>query len=267
MGAGAEFEKLAGIMERLRAPEDGCPWDREQTFDSIKPYLLEETYEVMEAIDARAWPELCDELGDLMLQPVFFAQMAREAGYFTIEDSLRLINEKMIRRHPHIFGGGQADTAEDVKRNWYQIKAEEDCAKGKAPVGLLDRVPRALPALVEAQQIASKAARVGFDWENPDQVMAKLQEELGELAEARSSAVPSEIEGELGDILFVLVNLARFLKVDPEQALRKTNAKFRERFAYVEQGLAARGKVFADSNIEEMESLWQEAKQASKSGH
>jgi MazG family protein len=265
--AGAEFETLVGILRRLRAPVDGCPWDREQTFDTIKPYLLEETYEVMDSIDARDWPGLCDELGDLMLQPVFFAQMAAEAGHFTIEDSLRAINAKMIRRHPHIFSEGvTADTPDAVKRNWDQIKASERAAKGEAPAGLLDRVPRALPALVEAQQIAGKAARVGFDWEHVGQVLDKLDEELAELAEARQSGNPSEIEGELGDILFVIVNLARFLNADPEQALRKANSKFRSRFAHVEQGLAARGRTFAESNIEEMESLWQEAKQQSKSG-
>ncbi len=247
-------------MARLRAP-DGCPWDREQNFDSIKPYLLEEAYEVMDSIDARDWPGLADELGDLMLQAVFFAQMASEQGTFTIDDSLDAICEKLIRRHPHIFGSGKADTPEQVKRRWDEIKEEERREKGESPRPLLDKVPRALPALVEAQKLTAHAAEVGFDWENPDQVLDKLHEELAELAEARRGASSEELEGELGDLLFVLVNLARFLKVDPEQALRKTNAKFRERFGYIEQQLSRNGKTLAGTPIAEMEALWQKAKQ------
>jgi MazG family protein len=246
-------------MARLRAP-DGCPWDREQTFDTIKPYLLEEAYEVMEAIDARNWGELADELGDLMLQSVFFAQMAAEEGHFRIEDSLDAINNKLIRRHPHIFGDSEANTAEDVKKRWDEIKAEEKKAKGESPKLLLESIPRSLPALVEAAHISSRAARAGFDWDNAEQVLEKLEEELHELHAARQDASQEEIEGEIGDILFVLVNLARFMKVDPEQALRKSNAKFRRRFAHVETQLQNRGKVFGDSNIEEMEELWQDAK-------
>lgn len=250
--AGAEFDRLVDIMRRLRAP-GGCPWDREQNFDTIKPYLLEEAYEVLDAIDARDWPALAEELGDLLLQPVFFAQMAAEAGHFEIADSLRAINEKLIRRHPHVFSTGDAKTADDVKRRWDEIKAEEKPERK----GLLDGIPRALPALIEAQQIASKAAGAGFDWDNVEQVFEKLEEEVGEL---RDAATPESIEGELGDLLFVIVNLARFFKVDPEQALRKTNAKFRRRFRHVESGLAAQGKTPRDSTIAEMEALWQEAK-------
>ena len=248
-------------MARLRAP-DGCPWDREQTFDTIKPYLLEESYEVMEAIDARDWRELADELGDLMLQSVFFAQMASEAGHFGIEDSLDAINNKLIRRHPHIFGDSEAHTADDVKKRWDEIKAEEKKAKGEAPKLLLESIPRSVPALVEAAQISSRAARAGFDWENAEQVLEKLEEELHELAEAREQASHEEIEGEIGDLLFVLVNLARFVKVDPEQALRKSNAKFRRRFAHVERTLQSRGKTLFDSNVQEMEEIWQEAKRS-----
>ena len=259
--AGEKFEKLVSIMARLRAP-GGCPWDREQTFDTIKPHTLEETYEVLEAIDARDWPGLADELGDLMLQPVFYAQMASEAGHFDIEDSLDAINNKLIRRHPHIFGDSEAHTADDVKKRWDEIKAEEKKAKGERPKLLLDSIPRSLPALVEASQISSRAARSGFDWENAEQVLAKLEEELHELAEARKQASHEEIEGEVGDLLFVLVNLARFMKVDPEQALRKSNAKFRRRFAHVETSLQARGKALPESDIEEMEALWQEAKRS-----
>jgi MazG family protein len=251
---GERFERLVGIMARLRAP-DGCPWDREQNFDTIKPYLLEEAYEVFDAIDQRDWSGLAEELGDVLLQAVFFAQMASEEGKFRIDDSLDAICEKLIRRHPHIFADGTAKTSGDVKRRWDEIKADEKREKGKPQQGRLTSIPRNLPALVEAQQISSKAADVGFDWENPGQVLDKLDEELRELAEARESGTPAELEGEIGDLLFVLVNLARFLKVDPEQALRKTNAKFRKRFAFVESRTA-----LPDATIGEMEALWQEAK-------
>ncbi len=257
--AGEKFDRLVAIMARLRAP-GGCPWDREQSFDSIKPYLLEETYEVMQAIDDRDWPELAEELGDLMLQPVFFAQMASEDDRFRIEDSLDAINEKLIRRHPHIFGDAKADTASQVLKRWNEIKLEEKKAKKQEPKLLLESIPATLPALVEAQHISSRAAGVGFDWENPEQVLEKLDEELRELAEARTSATHEQIEGEIGDLLFVLVNLARFMKVDPEQALRKTNRKFRYRFGHVERELAERGKTLSDSSVAEMEQLWQEAK-------
>ena len=257
---GERFQKLVEIMARLRAP-GGCPWDREQTFDSIKPYTLEETYEVLDAIDRKAWSELCEELGDFMLQAVFFAQMAAEEKHFTIDDSLDAINEKLIRRHPHVFGDQSAATGDDVKRIWGKVKAAEKEKKGRQEDSLLAPVPRSLPALVEAQQIASRAAGVGFDWENPEQVLEKLHEELSEFDEARRTASHDKIEDELGDMLFVLVNLARFVKVDPEQALRRTNAKFRKRFAFIEQQLAQRGRKFEDSNITEMEELWQQAKQ------
>jgi len=238
-------------MARLRAP-GGCPWDREQNFDTIKPYLLEETYEVMDAIDTRDWNGLAEELGDLLLQSVFFAQMASEAGHFDISDSLEAINSKLVRRHPHVFGDGSANTADDVKRKWDEIKKAEKPEKK----GLLTGVPRTLPALVEAQQISSRAATAGFDWENVDQVFGKLKEEVAELNAASSQ---DEKEDELGDILFVIVNIARFLKVDPEQALRRTNAKFRRRFGHVEEGL---GKPLKEATIEEMEALWQAAKQS-----
>jgi MazG family protein len=253
---GEKFERLVAIMARLRAP-GGCPWDREQSFDTIKPYLLEETYEVLEAIDKRDWPALADELGDLLLQAVFFAQMASEENKFRIDDSIDAIVQKLIRRHPHVFADGLAKTSDDVKRRWDEIKADEKKSKGEPVRGLLESVPRNLPALVEAQQISSKAAGVGFDWENPDQVLDKLDEELDELAGAREGGSREELEGEIGDLLFVLVNLARFLKVDPEQALRKTNAKFRKRFAHVEAGARLPG-----ATIEQMEALWQEAKRA-----
>jgi MazG family protein len=256
---GEKFQKLVEIMGRLRAPE-GCPWDREQTFDSIKPFTLEETYEVLDAIDRRDWNDLAEELGDFMLQAVFFAQMASEQQLFEIGDALDAINSKLIRRHPHVFGDEQAQTAGDVKRIWGEVKAAEQKDKGKEEHGLMAGVPSALPALVEAQQIASRAAGVGFDWENPEQVIEKLHEELAELEEARQAASPDELENEIGDLLFVLVNLARFMKVDPEQALRRTNRKFRQRWGHIERRLAESGRKPADSNIEEMEALWQQAK-------
>jgi MazG family protein len=254
--AGQKFERLVEIMARLRGP-DGCPWDREQTFDTIKPYTLEETYEVLNAIDQGDWAELADELGDLMLQCVFYAQMAAEAGYFRIEDSLDAINAKLVRRHPHVFADALAETPDEVKKRWDEIKAEEKAGRNGGSNLLLDDVPRNTPALVEAAQISSKAAGAGFDWDNVDQVLEKLDEERRELRDARSQ---DEREHEIGDMLFVIVNIARFLKVDPEQALRKTNAKFRKRFGHVEQSLAGRGKRLEDSNIEEMEALWGEAK-------
>ena len=259
MSAAEKFDRLVALMARLRAP-GGCPWDREQTFDSIKPHTLEETYEVLDAVDRRAWPELAEELGDYILQAVFYAQMAGEQDLFTIEDALDAVNRKLVRRHPHIFGEESAETAGDVKRIWSEVKAAEKAAQGREGESLLAPVPRALPALVEAQQITSRAAQVGFDWENPEQVLDKLREELDEFAEARRGGSHDELEGELGDLLFVLVNLARFVKVDPEQALRATNAKFRQRFGYIETKLAERGSRLADATIEEMEALWQEAK-------
>jgi MazG family protein len=252
--AGERFDQLIEIMRRLRAP-GGCPWDREQTFDTIKPFLLEETYEVLDAIDRRDWNELRGELGDLLLQAVFFAQMAEEAGYFNIADSVEAISEKLIRRHPHVFGDENAQTEADVRKRWSEIKATE---KAK-PQSLLEGVPRALPALVEAQQISSRAAQSGFDWPDITGVLDKLEEERQELAAA---VTPAEREHEIGDLLFTLVNIARFHKVDPEQALRRANARFRERFGHVEQRLSAQGRTIAQSNIEEMEALWQEAKSA-----
>jgi MazG family protein len=257
--AGSKFQRLVDLMARLRAP-GGCPWDREQTFDSIKPYTLEETYEVLDAIDRRDWDDLRAELGDFLLQAVFFAQMASEQKLFDIGDSLDAINEKLIRRHPHVFADETARTEGDVRKRWDQIKAEERLEKGAAP-GLLTGVPRALPALVEAQQIASRAAGAGFDWRHAGEVLAKLDEERVEFAEACAQGSHDRIEDELGDLLFVLVNLARFYKVDPEQALRRTNAKFRQRFAHIERRLADRGKQVSGTPIEELEALWQEAKQ------
>lgn len=257
--AGQKFQRLVEIMARLRSP-DGCPWDREQTFESIKPYLMEEAYEVLDAIDRRDWRALAEELGDLMLQSVFFAQMASEEGRFTIEDSLEAIAEKLIRRHPHVFADGDAKTPEEVKARWDVIKQAEHEEKGDNR-GLLEKVPRAMPALMEAQQLTSRAASVGFDWENADQVLAKLEEELKELAAARKDGAPEQVQHEVGDLLFVLVNLARLLKVDAEQALRAANARFRSRFSHIERSLAAEGKSLKETSLAEMDRLWEEAKQ------
>src|SRR4051794_12964376 len=256
---GEKFERAVEIMARLRAP-GGCPWDREQTFDSIKPFTLEETYEVLDAIDHRDWNELSQELGDFILQAVFYAQMAAEQGLFRIEDALDAINQKLVRRHPHVFGDESAGNASEVLNIWGRVKDSEPKAERKKDAGLLGGIPRALPALVEAQQIASKAAGVGFDWENAEQVIDKLHEELAELNEARRNATHDRLEDELGDMLFVIVNLARFVKVDPEQALRRTNAKFRERFGFIERKLSERGKSLQEATLDEMEALWQEAK-------
>jgi nucleoside triphosphate diphosphatase len=249
--AGQKFAQLVEVMARLRAP-GGCPWDRKQTFDTIKSYLLEEAYEVMDAIDRRDWPGLQEELGDLLLQPVFFAEMAREQGLFSIADSIEAIHEKLIRRHPHVFGDAHAETPEDVKLRWDEIKNQEKAHVQDASV--LDTIPRNLPALMEAEKIGHKAASTGFEWPNVEGVLDKFQEEATELARARDSEDHGHIEHELGDLLFTVVNLARFLRVDPEQALRKTSARFRRRFAYVEAE-----KREGDS-LERLEELWQRAK-------
>ena len=256
-GTAEEFERLVELMARLRGP-GGCPWDRKQTFDSIKPYTLEETYEVLDAIDARDWPGLKEELGDFLLQAVFYAQMAQEEGLFTIADALAAINEKLVRRHPHIFGDTQADTAEDVKLRWDEIKREERARKGLVAVqSALDEVPRGLPALMEAEKVSKKAAERGFDWPSAEGVLDKLREEAEELAVAELAGEQEAVEHEVGDLLFTLVNLARKLKVDPEQALRGTTGRFRRRFGYVEDGLAKRESAVT---LEEMEALWQEGK-------
>jgi MazG family protein len=264
---GGKFERLVEIMARLRA-EGGCPWDRQQTFDSIKPYTLEETYEVLDAIDRRDWRALAEELGDLILQAVFYAQMAAEEGRFSIGDSLDAINAKLVRRHPHVFGQGTAKTAEQVLARWNEIKQEEKRERGEEKQGLLDSVLRNQPALMEAAHLSKKAAAAGFDWPDISGVFGKMREELSELEKAREGGSKEKIEEEIGDLLFTVVNVARFLGVDPEQALRRTNAKFRTRFAEVENGLAARGRDFRQTTIEEMEELWQQAKskEESKSG-
>jgi nucleoside triphosphate diphosphatase len=254
------------IMARLRAP-NGCPWDREQTFDSIKRHTLEETYEVFDAIERRAWPDLKDELGDLLLQVLFYAQMASEAGYFSIEDVASNLNAKLIRRHPHIFAGAEAVDSSAVLRNWEQIKQNEKKASAQPQSSMLDDIPRSMPAVMEAAKLGSRAAKVGFDWPNTDGLFDKLQEEIGELkAELPPSSGHSSttaVEAELGDILFTVVNLARHLKVDPESALRATNTKFRRRFAAMESA-AGGADALAASTPSQLDLLWNEAKNEAK---
>jgi nucleoside triphosphate diphosphatase len=285
---GERFERAVAIMERLRAP-GGCPWDREQTFDSIKPYTLEETYEVIEAIEKRDWNELTGELGDLLLQVLFYAEMAKEQGTFSLDDVLERLTTKLVDRHPHVFGEAKADTAADVKRNWEALKVEERKKRGesnsKGPAeqsSILAGISSAMPAMLEASKLSSRAAQVGFDWPNVEGLFDKLDEETRELREhlkdfgedirpqgrgvagsgrqTLSEEVRERAEEEIGDLFFVLVNLARYLSVDPESALRKMNRKFKRRFQWMEQRLSEGGRSAAQAGMEELESLWQAAK-------
>lgn len=251
------FDRAVTIMRRLRAP-GGCPWDAEQTHDSLKRYLLEECYEVIEAIDTGDDALLKEELGDLLLQPLFHSAIAEERGSFTIDDVLDTLADKLIRRHPHVFGDEEIRTSEEQVANWEKIKKEE---KGEERRSALAGVPPHLPALLKAQKITEKAARVGFDWEHVDQVFAKVLEELHELEETLSSRDQERMEAELGDLLFAIVNLGRFLSVNPEDALRKTIQRFSSRFAHVEDTLHSRGVQLKDATLDEMEALWQEAKE------
>ncbi|GMV63570.1 MAG: nucleoside triphosphate pyrophosphohydrolase [Parvibaculum sp.] len=255
------IETLLEIMARLRDPDGGCPWDLEQDFASIAPYTIEEAYEVADAIERGDMDDLKDELGDLLLQVVFHAQMAKEEGRFGFPDVVRAICEKMIRRHPHVFGDEEQRSAGAVKGRWEEIKAEEKAEKGKAPTSILDDVPLALPALARAIKLQNRAARVGFDWPDTSLVIDKLNEEMLELsAEVAKGGDADRLEDEMGDLLFVYANLARHMKVDPEAALRRANAKFRRRFGRIEEKLAADGRRPEDSTLEEMDALWNEAK-------
>jgi MazG family protein len=299
---GEKFERAVQIMARLRAP-GGCPWDREQTFDTIKPYTLEEAYEVLEAIDNRDWPELTGELGDLLLQVLFYSQMANENGHFSVDDVLDRLSNKLVDRHPHVFGDVKADTSAEVLRNWEALKAQEKEKKrlahdGNANAPAIDQaidaqsvlagVSSKMPALMEAYKLSSRAARVGFDWPEIEGLFAKLEEETTELRE-ELKAVPianrqtagkgiagsgrpqvspelrERLEDEVGDLFFVLVNIARYLSLDPESALRKTNRKFKRRFQWMEEHLNASGRSPQQASMDELESLWQQAKQQEKS--
>jgi len=261
----SNFENLVELMRRLRAP-DGCPWDREQTYESLAPYLLEEAFESFDAIQDAAegkTENLREELGDLLLQIIFHSQIAEEAGDFTIEDVCAGITKKMILRHPHVFGDKKFDTANEVLNNWDELKkAEREITKKeeKTKDSILDEVPLAFPALIEANKLTRKAAKVGFDWENTREIFDKFDEEISELRTAVSNAENKNIEEEIGDLLFVVVNLARRLDVEPETALKKTNRKFRQRFKFIEENLKMRGKNLEESNLKEMDALWNEAK-------
>ena len=285
---GERFERAVSIMARLRG-EGGCPWDREQTFDSIKPYTVEETYEVLEAIDNRDWEELPGELGDLLLQVLFYAQMAKDDGKFAIDEVLDRLSDKLVARHPHVFGDVKAETSSEVLRNWEALKAGEKRKRAgtseseAVQPSVLAGVSPSMPALLEAHKLSSRAARVGFDWPNMEGLFDKLSEETGELREqlkdfpapgprpshtgvagSGKQQIPEELrqrlENEVGDLFFVLVNIARYLSLDSESALKKTNRKFRRRFAWMENQLRSAGRELEETPLEELESLWQSSK-------
>jgi tetrapyrrole methylase family protein/MazG family protein len=254
---GRGFEDFQQIIARLRAP-DGCPWDRKQTHLSLRPYLLEESYEVLEALDQENPEHLAEELGDLLLQIVLHSQIATEEQDFNMTDVISSISEKIIRRHPHVFTELEVNSVEGVLNNWEQIKAEERKNKGEERKSMLDGIPVALPALTQADQIQQRAKRVGFDWKTIDPVVAKIHEELQELKEATT---PEEKQSEAGDVLFAVVNLLRWLEINPEMALRETNTRFRKRFGYIEKAAAKQGKHVDEFSFEELDALWEEAKQ------
>lgn len=257
------IDRLLAIMARLRDPRDGCPWDLEQTFDTIAPYTVEEAYEVADAIERGDLSDLKEELGDLLLQVVFHARMAEEQGAFGFEDVARAINDKMVRRHPHVFADQTYGSLDDQKQGWEQLKAAERAGKGKT-ASLLDDVPVGLPGLTRAVKLSKRAATVGFVWPTVQDVVAKLHEEVGEMLIEIEAGDLEKAKGEIGDVLFVVANLARTLDVDPEDAVRATNAKFVRRFNYVERRLAERGRTPDQSDLTEMDGLWDEAKAAER---
>ncbi|WP_417842945.1 nucleoside triphosphate pyrophosphohydrolase [Thalassospira sp.] len=264
LAALSPMDQLLQVMKKLRDPETGCPWDIEQNFATIAPYTIEEAYEVADAITANNMPELREELGDLLLQVVFHSQMAAEEQIFTFDDVARSITDKMIARHPHVFGDDNAKTPDHVSQNWEKLKAAERARKatGNEQTSTLDGVASALPALMRAEKLTKRAARVGFDWPDIEQVFDKLNEEIGELrAELTDTPDHDRLEDELGDMLFVMANLARKINVDPEVALRRANLKFTRRFQFIEQELARNGKTASQSSLEEMDMLWDAAKQ------
>ena len=257
LGDGTSFEAFQEIIGHLRAPEDGCPWDKEQTHQSLRGHLLEEAYEVLAALDSEDPQKMAEEFGDLLLQIVLNAQIASEEGEFNMADVLKGIHDKIIRRHPHVFGEVKVDGVGGVLKNWENLKAAERADNGEPEKGLLGGVPLALPALIQAQEYQDRAARVGFDWPKIDGVLEKIAEEIQEVRDASNE---QELTGELGDLLFALVNLARWKKVDAESALRGTNTRFRQRFDYVEAGARKQARKVSDLSLNEMEALWQEAK-------
>ena len=261
--AQASFEHFVSIIDRLRS-DGGCPWDREQTHHTIRQSTIEEAYEVVHAIEIGDAANLKEELGDVLLHVVFHSDIARRTGTFTIEDVIASVTEKMVRRHPHVFGTVEAEDSEAVLRNWEELKKQERADKGQqAHVSILDAVHRHVPAVMEAQAISEKAAKVGFDWAKPEDVRGKIEEELNEIAEAMLESGPGRqdhLEAEIGDLLFAVINLARKLNVDSETALRATNRKFRTRFGHVEAELAKQGRGPKDATLDEMEALWQAAK-------
>jgi ATP diphosphatase len=270
MESSKDISRLIEIMAALRNPETGCPWDIVQTFETIKPYTIEEAYEVSDAIERNDMDDLCDELGDLLLQVVFHARMAEEAGDFSFGDVVEAITKKMIRRHPHVFARSDADTPDAVKIQWDEIKqaekrerAERRAARGITEdfkAGFLGSVQRSFPALTEALKLQERAAKVGFDWSAPEPILDKIEEEIGELREALTSGDQAKVSDELGDLIFAVVNIGRHVKADPEQSLRGTNTKFRRRFGHIETTLAAEGETLQAATLERMEDLWQAAK-------
>ena len=273
--AGDRFEALIELQRRLLA-RDGCPWDRDQTHESLRSYLVEETYEVLDALESGSAEKFADELGDLLLQIVFHAELAKQQALFDISDVIEHIHSKMVRRHPHVFGDAHAKTSGDVLKNWEQLKAEERHAQSASryasngvdasgegdslPAPLLSGIPRTLPAVLEAYQLMRRAARVGFDWPNAEGVLEKLREEIAEIETELSNADAGRVESEIGDLLFSAVNVARFLKVDPEIALKRANKKFLDRFGAMERDAAARGKKLADLTAAQLDDLWNQAK-------
>lgn len=270
MEASKDISRLIEIMEALRQPDTGCPWDIVQTFETIKPYTIEEAYEVADAIERNDTDDLCDELGDLLLQVVFHARIAEEMGEFSFGDVVHAVTSKMIRRHPHVFAISDADTADSVKIQWDIIKAQEKRERAERRLrrgigddfkaGFLGSIPRTQPALTEALKLQEQAARVGFDWSAPEPILDKIEEEVRELREALADGRPEKVADELGDLIFALVNIGRHVKTDPENALRGTNTKFRRRFHHIETSLQNNGETLETATLDRMEELWQSAK-------
>jgi len=274
MEASKDISRLIEIMAALRDPKTGCPWDTEQTFESIKPYTIEEAYEVADAIERKDMDDLCEELGDLLLQVVFHARMAEEAGEFSFGDVVHAITHKMIRRHPHVFTVSGASTPDAVKLQWDEIKAEEKHERAErrarrgltedVKAGLLGSVHRSQPALSEALKLQQRAAKVGFDWSQAEPILDKIEEEIGELREALRGGQQEKITDELGDLIFALVNIGRHVKADPEDALRGTNTKFRRRFSFIENPIKENNETLEDATLERMEERWQAAKKGER---